>query len=343
MQTELNQQVKNIHQKAFTVDAHFDLTYDLANRRERGETKVIENNYLPDIKAGGFDAIVSAVFIHDLFLPEMGLRRALDQISFLYQEIDETPGQFRLCRSIAEARTAKKEGELALFLSLEGADPLQNDINLLKIFYELGLRGLGLVWSRRNYAADGAFFEKTREGRKGGLTPFGIELIEQAEHLGIFLDVSHLNDQGFWDVMDVATKPLVASHSNCRSLSKSMRNLTDEQIKAVAAKGGVIGMNSVNLFNKQNKANVTASDMVDHVDHIVKISGIEHVGIGFDICNSFQDYLTMEESFPAYDVIKSHAHLHEFTAALIERGYSEEEILAVLGGNLLRVYEAVIG
>ena len=107
MNFDLRERIEDIHQKAFTVDAHFDLTYDLANRRERGEKKVIETNFLPNFKAGGFDLIVSAIFIHDFFLPEMGLRRALDQISYLHQEIEETPGKFRICRSTKEAFASK--------------------------------------------------------------------------------------------------------------------------------------------------------------------------------------------------------------------------------------------
>lgn len=343
MKIDLRERIEDIHQKAFTVDAHFDLTYDLANRRERGEKKVLETNFLPNFKAGGFDLIVSAIFIHDFFLPEMGLRRALDQISYLHQEIEETPGKFRVCRSTREALASKKAGETAIFLSLEGADPLQNDIKLLRIFYELGIRGLGLVWSRRNYAGDGgALFEKPREGRKGGLTSFGVQLIEEAERLGILIDVSHLNDEGFWDAMSIANKPVVASHSNCRSLSDSMRNLTDEQIKIIAEKDGVIGMNSVSIFNNKDKKEVTASDMADHVEHIAVIAGIKHVGVGFDICNSFKDYLQMGEHFPAYDVIKDHAHLYQFTGALIKKGFTEDEIIAVLGGNFLRVFSKTI-
>ncbi len=342
MNKNLRDQIDDIHQKAFTVDAHFDLTYDLANRRERGEKNVIVNNYLPKFQAGSFDLIVSAIFIHDLFLPEMGLRRALDQISYLHREIDETPGKFRICRSTADAFRAKEAGETALFLSLEGAEPLQNDLNLLRIFYELGLRGLGLVWSRRNYSGDGAFFERTREGRKGGLTPFGVHLIEEAERLGLFIDVSHLNDEGFWDAIEVASKPLVASHSNCRTLVDSMRNLTDDQIRAIGKNGGVIGINSVNVFNHKDKEKASPTHMVDHVEHIAEIAGIEHVGIGFDICNSFSDYLQMEDALPACDIITDHSHLEDFTAALIERGYREKEIIGVLGGNFLRVYAQTI-
>ena len=335
-------QVADIHRRAFTVDAHFDLTYEVANRRERGQTKIIETSYLQEFKTGGLDLLVSAIFIHNYFLPEMGLRRALDQISYLLEEIDESPGQFRLCRTTIEAHAARTHGETGLFLSLEGADPLQNDLRLLRIFYELGVRGLGLVWSRRNYVGDGSFFTATREGRKGGLTPFGVDLIEKAEALGMFIDVSHINDEGFWDVMEVATRPLIASHSNCRALAGTMRNLSDEQIEAIAKNDGVIGMNSVNRFIREGEENATIDHFIDHVDHIVKIGGIAHVGIGFDLCDSFKNFLQLEKSLDSHDVIKTHAGLGEFTAGLITRGYNDEEIIAILGGNFMRVFSEIL-
>ncbi len=342
MDKKLLEQVADIHRRAFTVDAHFDLTFEVTNRRERGMHKVIETSYLQQFRAGGFDLIVSALFIHDYFLPEMGLRRALDQISHLLEEIDESPGRFRICRTVLEASGARAAGEIAIFLSLEGAEPLQNDIQLLRIFYELGVRGLGLVWSRRNYVSDGAFFKSSREGRKGGLTPFGIDLIEKAEDLGMFIDVSHINDEGFWDVMDVVSRPLIASHSNCRALAGTMRNLDDEQIEAVAKNGGVIGMNSVNLFIREDEPEVTISHFIDHVDHIAKIGGIEHVGIGFDLCDSFVDFLQVGRAIETHDVIKTHAGLGEFTAGLITRGYNDDDIIAILGGNFLRVFGDIL-
>ncbi len=342
MDTKMLDEVANLHRRAFTVDAHFDLTYEVANRRERGQKKIVETSYLQEFRAGGLDLIVSALFIHNFFLPEMGLRRALDQISCLHEEIEESPGQFRLCRTTAEAHAARAAGEVGLFLSLEGAEPLQNDLQLLRIFYELGVRGLGLVWSRRNYVGDGAFFRKTREGRKGGLTSFGVELIEKAEALGMFIDVSHINDEGFWDVMELATRPLIASHSNCRTLAGTMRNLSDEQIEAIAQNGGVIGMNSVNQFIREKETHVTIDHFIDHVDHIVKIGGIDHVGIGFDLCDSFKDFLQVEKSLDSHDVIKTHAGLGEFTAGLITRGYRDEEIIAILGGNFMRVFAEIL-
>jgi len=343
MDKKIVARINEIHRQAFIIDAHFDLTYDLAFRRERGQKQVIENLYLEGFKQGGLALVVSAIFIHDYFLPEMGLRRALDQIAFLHEEAAESPGRFRLCRSMAEAAAARAAGELAIFLSLEGAEPLQNDLGLLRIFYELGVRGLGLVWSRRNYVGDGCFFATTREGKKGGLTHFGVKVVEQAEKLGMFIDLSHLNDEGFWDVIEVARRPLIASHSNCRALAPSMRNLTDDMIRAIAGTGGVVGMNGVNLFINEKKKRVRIADLVDHVDHIARLVGIEHVGIGFDLCNGFEDYLKVEKSIETYDTLKSHADLPEFTEALITRGYSDDQIIAVLGGNFKRVYRDILG
>ena len=247
------------------------------------------------------------------------MRKALDQISYLHDEIAESPGKFRICRTMKEAYAAKTAGELAIFLSLEGADPLQNDLGLLRIFYELGVRGLGLVWSRRNYAADGAFFSEVREGRKGGLTPFGVQLVEKAEELGIFVDVSHLNDEGFWDVLDIVKRPLIASHSNCRALAGTMRNLTDDQIAAIAKIGGVIGMNSIDVFYMYHPE----SDC-------------------FDLCDSFKDYLHLGSVIESTDVIKTHAGLGEFTQELIIRGYSDDHIIAILGGNFMRVFSEIL-
>ncbi|MFK5926280.1 MAG: dipeptidase [Desulfuromusa sp.] len=342
MKPKYLEHIADLHRRAFTVDAHFDLTYDVANRREHGERKVVEDYYLPQFNGGNFNLLVSAIFIDDVFLPEMGLRKALDQISCLHEEIDESPGKFRICRTTSEACAAQAAGELAIFLSLEGADPLQNDLKLLRIFYELGVRGLGLVWSRRNYAADGSFFTSVREGRKGGLTPFGIELIEAAEKLGMFIDVSHLNDEGFWDVIDVVTKPLIASHSNCRSLAGSMRNLTDDQIKAIAKTGGVVGMNAINVFVRDQGWDATISHFVDHVDHIINLVGDQHVGIGFDLCDSHADFMKMVPALESKDIIDTHAGLGEFTQELIIRGYSDNTIIAILGGNFMRVFAEIL-
>ena len=164
----------------------------------------------------------------------MALRKALDQISFLYQEMAESAGALRLCRTMADARLARENGEVGVMLAFEGADPLMNDIHLLRIFYELGVRGVGITWSRRNAAADGAGVRNDAPFSGGGLTAFGVSLVQAAEKLGMFIDVSHLNDAGFWDVMNIAETPVIASHSNCRALVATLRNLADDQLEAIA-------------------------------------------------------------------------------------------------------------
>lgn len=334
--------IGDIHSKSFVIDGHFDLTSDLLSRRERGERNVIESHYLDSFKEGGFDAIVSAIFIEDYYLPEMGLRRALAQIGSLQDEIRENPGIFRISRTVAEADEAKKAGELAIFLSLEGAEPLENDLQLLNIFYELGVRGLGLVWSRRNYVADGCSFLDNAPPA-AGLTVFGFEVVERAEELGMVIDISHLADAGVADILKVAKKPFVASHSNCRSLASHKRNLTDEQIRALADRGGVIGMNCIVNFVTDAEKETSAEDLVDHVDHIVNLAGYEHVALGFDLCDSFEDFCKTGDTVQTNDLLPSHSHLPYFTEALIKRGYDDREIRGFLGGNLRRVYQEICG
>ena len=342
MDRKLARRVTDLHQQAFTIDAHFDLPWDVANQRDRGKEKVIASQYLDRFRKGGFNLIVSAIFIENYFLPEMGLRKALGQISHIAEELDDLSDAVHLCRSLEDIRRLRSNGRIGLLLSLEGADPLQNDLSLLRVFYDLGVRGLGMTWSRRNYAADGCAFSSDAKARPCGLTDFGRALVEKAEHLGMLVDVSHVNEAGFWDVMDVATKPIIASHSNCRALADTPRNLTDDQITALAAKGGVMGMNTISAFVGDTSRKRGANDLLDHVDHIAKLTGIAHVGIGFDFCSGFKDYLSLPHALETYDVLPGHHHLKDFTAGLVQRGYSDDDILNVLGGNFLRVYEQVL-
>lgn len=345
MHREIEEHVKSIHDSFTIVDGHFDLLMDVTRKRELGYRKVIETDHLPDFIEGGVNIVVSSLYIDDAFLPEMGLKKALDQISALYAEIDESPDKIMMCKTYDDIVKAQNENKLGIILSFEGVDPLTNDLNLLRIFYELGVRIVGLVWSRRNYAGDGSHFFKRIEGQKGGLTDFGVQLIEEAENLGMFIDVSHLNDEGFWDVMKIAKKPVVASHSNCRAIASSMRNLTDEQIKALASQNGIMGMNVSSMFTSDRDDEGDAEHLVDHVDHIVKLVGIEHAALGFDFCDIFRELepeRAVKRPRRAFDVIKGHKNIKQFTEVLIKRGYKDQEIQLILGGNLLRLYKEVL-
>lgn len=338
--------INNILEKLTVIDAHFDLLFDVARYRKYGRRRVIETDYLPGFIEGGLKVVVSSIYIDGEFLPEMALRKALEQVGVLYAEIDESPDKIMLCKSYNNIMKAIDEGKIGIILSFEGVEPLYNDLNLLRIFYELGVRIVGLAWSRRNYAADGCHYGEVKEGTKGGITDFGVQLIEAAEALGMFIDVSHLNDEGFWDVMKIAQKPVIASHSNCRALSGMMRNLTDEQIKALASKGGVIGINAANILTADDDKDANIEYLVNHVDHIAKLVGVEHVGFGFDFCDQLFNHMFTERlkgiSRKPFDVFKGHKEIKYFVAELMKRGYKHEEIELILGGSFLRVYKEVL-
>ncbi len=342
--TETLQAAERLTCESLVIDVHYDLGMDLCDRYDRGESRIWPE-YESSFSAGGLKGLVSSLFLHSYFLPEMALRKALDQIACLLKEQEAFKERVSICRSASELEEAAAEGRTGILLSFEGVEPLGNDLSLLRVFYELGVRGVGLAWSRRNEAADGCHFAPKREGRKGGLTPFGVQVVEEAERLGMWIDVSHLNDEGFWDVAAIARGPLIASHSNCRALVPGMmRNLTDDQIVAIAKTGGVIGMNSCSAFVKpdHDRRRLGPEDLADHVDHIAKLVGSQHVCLGFDFCNGFKDYLTMGCSVPTYDVVAGHREIPAFAAVLLQRGYSEDEVRGILGGNAMRVFKKVL-
>lgn len=341
----INFNVKNIQENSTIVDAHLDLLYDVDLKRRMGQSRVIESQYLPEFKEGGVNIVVSSIYIDDMFIPEMALKKALNQVSALYSEIDESPDKIMLCKSFKDIERAIEEEKIGIMLSFEGVEPLYNDLSLLRAFYELGVRFAGLTWSRRNFAADGCSFKWGNELTRGGLTDFGVSLVEEAEKLGMIIDVSHLNDEGFWDVIKIAKNPVIASHSNTRKLVNIPRNLNDNQIKALAASDGVIGMNVASLLVADDDKKANMEHLLNHLDYIVKLVGAEHVGLGFDFCDRLFENSSPEslEKLPrkSFDVIKSHAELNKFIDGLIKRGYNDDDIRLILGDNFIRIYRQV--
>jgi membrane dipeptidase len=338
--------VETIKKSALIIDGHFDILMDVAIQREKGRKKVIETDYWSRFKEGGIDIIVAAIFLDSGFLPEMALRKALNQVSALYEEVQESPDKLMICRNSDDMISARQSGKIGFLLSLEGAEPIGTDISLLRVFYELGVRNLGLVWSRRNAVGDGSHFSHVREGRKGGISPFGVQVIDEAEKLGMVIDVSHLNDEGFWDVIELTKKPIIASHSNSRVLSNTMRNLTDEQMKAIASKGGVIGVNAVSIIVATEDENSNLVQYLNHIVHIVDLIGVNHVGIGLDLCDGFFKYVSADDlaSMPRkpFDVIDGHQNSSKLIEGLISRGYNNNDIEKILGGNFLRIFMQIV-
>jgi len=325
------------------VDFHFDLLIDLYEKRDR--PGVLVSHFLPEFDAGGIGVLGVAIYVEDRYLPEMGLRVALDQVARLYAEVEQT-NRFAVCKTFAEIEQARRK--IALVVTMEGVEPLGQDLNLLRAFYELGLRSVGLTHARRNAAGSGWIFKPG--GSPGdGLTNFGRDVVRECERLGILIDLAHINPRGFEDIVELTSKPLIVSHTNVRKFCDIERNISDEQIKIVGQRGGVVGVNAI-LVSQDPEAS-TLDCYVDHIEHVIDLIGIDGVGIGFDFCEYL--FQQMSESVRADLAAKltkphfipdltNHSHARNLTRKLIERGFSDEEIEKILRGNWLRVLKEIL-
>ena len=332
-----------LHKNNIVVDTHLDLAGEIYNRYMAGEKEVIKNHYLENFKKGGFNLIVSSLFIDELFLPEMALRIALGQIRALIEDVESCQGEVFLVKTKEDLNKAVNENKVGIIISFEGLEPIGSDIGLLRIFYELGVRAAGLVWSRRNYVADGCSFIPVEEGQRGGLTKFGVNVVKRMEEMNMLIDVSHLNDEGFQDVVKYTNKPFIASHSNSRSIHGSMRNLTDDQIKAIADRKGVIGINAIKNIAGVTDGEAPISKLADHIEYIVNLAGIHHVGYGFDLCNGYySSELKFKFAPNNCDSLSSHAEAVLLTEELLRRGISKEDCKLIIGGNFFRTFNNIL-
>lgn len=338
---EIEERVQRLHQHGL-VDLHFDLPMDLYEKRAR--QNVLATDFLPDLEAGDIGVVGVAIYLEDRYLPEMGLRVALDQIARLYAEVDQSD-RFAICKDNQAILRARAEGKIALLITMEGVEPLGSDLDLLRVFYERGLRSLGLTHMRRNAAAAGAVFAATGSPNDG-LTGFGRDVVCECERLGVIVDLAHINPAGFNEIFEITTKPLIVSHTNARRYYDIERNISDEQIKMVGERGGVIGINAVLVSPRQEEA--TIDRYVDHIEHVRDLIGTEGVAIGFDFFEFIYRQWSAEEQ-AAFQKKFKHAHFvpelsnhsqsRALTRGLIERGFTDDEIERVLFRNWMRIFE----
>ena len=255
------------------VDFHFDLLIDLYEKRDQPGALV--SHFLPEFEAGGIGVLGVAIYVEDRYLPEMGLRVALDQVARLYAEVEQTD-RFAICKSFAEIEQARAANKIALVITMEGVEPLGEDLNLLRAFYELGVRSVGLTHARRNAAGSGGIFKPSGSPRDG-LTNFGRDLVRECERLGILIDLAHINPRGFEDIVELTSKPLIVSHTNARTFYDIERNASDEQIKMIGKRGGVVGVNAI-LVSPDPQTS-TIDRYVDHIEHVISLTGTDGVGI----------------------------------------------------------------
>lgn len=324
---------------------HFDLPLDLYEKRNRPGDLV--SHYLPEFEAGNIGIVGSALYVEDRYLPEMGLRVALDQVAQLYAEVDGTE-RFAICKTSEEIKRARKENKVALIITMEGVEPLGDDLKLLRVFFELGLRMVGLTHARRNAAGAGGIFAASGSPRDG-LTAFGRDVVQECERLGIIIDLAHINPKGFEEIVELTRKPLIVSHTNARKFYDIERNVSDEQIKMIGERGGVVGVNAILVSSNRNDS--TIDRYIDHIEHVISLIGIDGVGIGFDFCEYLFNQLPE-------DVVKelaaklttphfipdltNHSHARNLTGKLIERGFSDADITKILRGNWMRIFEQML-
>ncbi len=347
--TNLQEKAARIHQEAVVIDAHNDTLMHLVdgswrNRQDEriawqpvkhlnedlSQASEFGHVNLDLLKAGGLNAPVFAAFASEAYYPGRSLDRSLALLNAMDYNLEKNHEYMELAFSAEDVENIVLEKDKkAALLSIEGADFITQarGLELLKQYRDLGVRIIGPAWNTSNELAEGLYSQyPDGEPSEPGLSEFGREFVKKSNDLGIVVDVSHLHKNSFYDVLDTSNKPVIASHSSVRSLVDHTRNLTDEQIQALAEQGGVICIAFVPQFIAENPDAASVGKIVDHVDHVVDLVGVEHVGLGSDF-----DGARMPPDVPHAGEYKA------VTKELLQRGYDEQEIKKILGENILRV------
>lgn len=337
---------KELHRKHMVVDAHLDLAGEILLRHQLGEQQVLKTRYLSAFQEAGVKLVASSVYVANCDL-ENSWGNAISQIEAIKAEI-EPLSEVRLITSRRELRQLQADNEqeyvLGILLYMEGLDAIGEDLDKIGELYQMGVRGASLTWSRKNALATGCCKASEYRQIAGGLTEKGKEAIPYLENMSMFLDISHLNDDGAYDVCRIAKRPFVATHSNSKEIYSNYRNLTDEQLRMLAAQGGIAGLNGCQYIAGSRSGNHLEM-LCRHVEHEVEVMGAAHIGFGFDLCDSYDEaraelqgkVITQKD-----DCLYSHREIPLVTALLLQRGMSEESVIAIIGQNWADYFAKVL-
>ncbi len=327
--------VARIQRSAILIDTHNDVTSRTVNGFDIGSTGKGGHTDIARLGAGGVGAVFFSVYVGADFAKKgQSAHRALEMIDTTLHDIEARyPAVFATAVSAAEVEAAHRQGKIAALMGIEGGHAIENSLRLLRDFYSLGIRYMTLTHMNTNDWADSSGdLNDPKVQHHNGLTPFGREVIREMNRLGMIVDISHVSDRTFWDALETSTAPIFASHSSCRALYDVPRNMSDEMIRALAKKGGVIQINfNPGFLTTRKSPRASLDDVVAHIDHAVKIGGIEAVGIG-------SDFDGIDETPAGLEDVSKFPNL---TRALLERGYSAADIRKIYGGNTLRLMRAV--
>ncbi|NOX19116.1 MAG: membrane dipeptidase [Chlorobi bacterium] len=364
------EKAKELAKKIIIVDTHIDVPYrleehfeDISKRTEKGNFDYVR------AKEGGLDAPFTAIYTPAHFENEGGGKELADKLIKMMNKIaNENPDKFKTAKSIDEIIQNHNNGIISFVYGMENGTPIEGKLENLRHFYDLGVRYVTLTHSKWNHIGDSSYDD---DKHWNGLSPFGEELVKEMNRIGMMVDISHVSDSTFYDVLKITKAPVIASHSSCRFFTPGFeRNMSDEMIKALAENGGVIQITfgssflsgklkdlrkqrsqTVSKYVKENNLSGDAAkeyrkkyyaehpvpyadvkDIADHIDHVVRLVGVDYVGIG-------SDFDGVGDSLPTG--MKDVSDYPNLIAELLKRGYSEEEIEKIFSGNIFRVWREV--
>jgi membrane dipeptidase len=358
----ISERAKKLHFSSLILDTHIDVTPKLQTDWKFGERHDTGHIDLPRMKEGGLNGLFFSIYMSGTVTGPKAVNDALQRIAAVHQLAEEMPDKVMLCTTAADVRQAHKQGKIAGLMGMEGGHMINNSLPVLRMYAALGVRYLTLTHSVNTDWADSS----GDQPKHNGLTDFGKDVVRELNKLGVMVDISHVADKTFWDALEVSKAPMIASHSSCRAVAGHPRNMTDDMIKALAAKGGVIQINYLDsfidpaLYAYTQKTSAVSRELmqkmggpsrenfmkvreelakqfgpapkasweriVDHIDHAVKLVGADHVGLGSDFDGGGMP-VGMEDC----------TKLPNITEALLRKGYKESDIRKILGENTVRL------
>jgi membrane dipeptidase len=367
--------VTRLLQRAVIIDLHDDTTqmildegYNLAEKHDFGQVDI------PRMRAGHVSGIFFSIWTDpDRYTPTESIRRALEQIDAVRREVARHPMDLTSAATADEIVAAQKRGRIAILMGLEGGQAIDSDLAILRTYFALGVRYMTLTHTNNTPWADSS----AKPPEHNGLTDFGKQVVREMNRLGMMVDISHVSDKTFYDALETSSAPVIASHSSARALASAPRNMTDDMLRALAARGGVVHINYFEgfldddfakrqaLLKDEEKQQDAADDaapkfgdrsqngpavrkinaerlkklgriplgkLLDHFEHAVKVAGVDHVGLG-------SDFDGVDDMLP--EGIEDISKIPNLARGLMERGFSDDDILKILGGNTLRVMRQV--
>ena len=320
-------------------DAHADIWTDITHHYLAGERNIFRKYHYDRLKKGNIEGGIFVIW-NDPPYDEYPLKRTYQMMEAIRQDTKDCADVLKIACKFEDIDIAKKEEKIYTFIGLEGLKSIGKNIDLIDEFYNFGIRHMGLTWNEQNDLATGVKGEISR-----GITNLGKKAVKKIQDKGILLDTSHLNDKSFWDLMRIATGPVVATHSNCRELCNNMRNLSDEQLKVIADSGGIVGVNAFNQFISEEIDKQNINVLIEHLIHMIEIMGIEHVGFGFDF-SEFLDLDTLksfsDQVSPSTKGLEDASKVPVLLDLLKSKGFSKDEVNKIAFKNWQNVINKVL-